>query len=127
MAYFSLLIGAIIGGILRYSLEVLIPSNGFPTATLLVNLSGSLILGLFYGGAEVLQIKHWHRIGFGTGVLGTFTSFSTFCLDATHLASTDLPLAVLYAFLSMIGGPVLAFLGDGLVVRLRGIPASEEL
>ena len=117
MTYFALVIGGVFGGGLRYVLDTVVPSpHSFPLTTLLINLVGSFVLGLFYGVADVRQIPSWLRVGFGTGVIGAFTTFSTFCLDLTHEASTDLLLAGVYAIASILGGPILAFFGDRMII-----------
>ena len=79
MTYLALIIGSLLGGILRYALRMAIPTpDSFPLGILIINLSGSLILGVFYGVSDTRRIKLWLRVGFGTGVIGTFTTFSTF-------------------------------------------------
>ncbi len=117
MTYLALFIGGIVGGSLRYVLDAIIPSvSSFPMNTLVINLIGSFILGLFYGIADVRNVRTWFRVGFGTGAIGAFTTFSTFCLDLMNLSSVHLWLAAVYATSSILGGPLLAFFGDQIVV-----------
>jgi fluoride exporter len=126
MTYLALFIGGIAGGSLRYVFEAIIPSvSSIPLNTLIINLSGSLILGLFYGIADVRLVKPWFRVGFGTGVIGAFTTFSTFCLDIASLSSVHIWLAAVYAFSSILGGPLLAFFGDQIVVAVTRRTAEE--
>lgn len=127
MTYLALIVGGIVGGVVRYLLECIVPAvNTFPVTTLIINLSGSLTLGAFYGIADVRGIKPWLRVGFGTGVVGSFTTFSTFSLEMTHL---HLDLAIIYGVCSMLGGPLFVLLGGQFVVLVsrRGISAREEL
>ena len=121
MKYVALLIGGAIGGFLRYLLAHIIPADGaFPDATLLINLSGSLVLGVFYGIAAVRDIPDWLRVGFGVGLIGAYTTFSTFCLNTDTLFRHSPLASYLYIAASMIGGPVLAYVGDLLVSTVSG-------
>jgi len=60
--------------------------KGFPFATLTVNISGSLMMGLLYGLIEqgVLEVSVYRTL-IGIGFLGAFTTFSTFSLDTLLL------------------------------------------
>lgn len=64
-------------------------SHGFPWATLLINVSGSLVLGALAalaglaGGAATLP-PEWFAV-LGTGFLGGYTTFSTASVDAARL------------------------------------------
>lgn len=129
MTYMSLFIGGVIGGILRYTLSIIIPTpHSFPLGILLINLFGSFVLGLFYGVAETRPMKQWLRIGLSTGVIGAFTTFSTFCTGADTLGSSHLAFAAIYVLISIIGGPVLAFAGDRVIFSLNDRrKASKEL
>lgn len=88
LGYLAVLVGAGIGGVLRHAVNragVLL-GLALPWSTLCVNVSGSLVMGLlagwfaFRGGAGATT-----RLFLTTGVLGGFTTFSTFSLDATLL------------------------------------------
>ena len=78
-------IGGGLGSVARYALSRLItdPRDGFPVATLVTNLLGCFLLGLLVpsqsrrcGGPSPLL-----RPALGTGVLGGFTTFSTFAFE----------------------------------------------
>lgn len=78
---------------------------GFPLGTLLINLAGSLLMGLFAGalthhngpGAEAL------RFFVAVGLLGGFTTFSAFSLDAVRLIERgELLQAGAYVLLSVV-------------------------
>lgn len=76
----------------------------FPYATVFINITGSLIMGLaagyfaFKGGAS----QHW-RLFLTTGVLGGYTTFSAFSLDAALLYERDqLMLAAVYVLASVV-------------------------
>lgn len=113
MVYVGLAIGAIFGGLARFSLSVAIPNvNHWPMAILVINLSGSLVLGWFYGVGGRRSMPAWLRVGFGTGLIGSYTTFSTFSLNIVQLLPQHAWVAVFYALVSLIGGPFLAYLGD---------------
>ena len=69
----------------RFAVDALIRprvSDGLPWSTHLVNITGSLLLGLILGlGAG----ESWHTIA-GTGFLGGYTTFSTASVETAHLA-----------------------------------------
>lgn len=113
----SIGLGGAIGAIGRYLAMGAVSQflgMGFPYATLFVNVAGSFVLGLLVEGmALAWQVDATLRAFLVVGVLGGFTTFSTFSLDLVYLFERGaLLLAVLYAVLS-VGLAVLAF-GAGL-------------
>lgn len=91
--------GAIIGANLRYLVGLWASQLwgvGFPYGTLLVNVIGCLLIGLFYGlGVTRLNITPELRLFFVVGVLGAFTTFSSFGNESISLLRRgDLLLAV---------------------------------
>jgi len=77
---------------------------GLPLGTLLVNLGGGLLMGLLAGGlARVAAGEPW-RLFLGVGVLGGFTTFSSFSLDAVLLIERgQATVALGYILLSVAG------------------------
>ena len=99
-------LGGALGAILRYlsvktALNLLGPA--FPWGTLLVNVAGSLLMGL--AAALILEKTGGGRLQLFlmTGVLGGFTTFSAFSLDALALIERG----KLAASAAYIGGSVL--------------------
>ena len=85
----SIAIGGAVGSVLRYLVQVQCASwfgTSFPYGTLLVNTLGSLLIGflsvVFF---ERLIVSDEVRVAILVGVLGGFTTFSTFSLDTLNL------------------------------------------
>jgi fluoride exporter len=121
-------LGGGIGSTLRYLLARALPRAGdaFPVATLIANLLGSFLLGALV--VAVLEIWRPHRLvrpALGTGLLGGFTTFSTF---AVEVRSLPLPSAFGYLVMSVVGGVVLAAIGMWTVRSLEPHlhPAAEH-
>lgn len=90
MTYLIVFLGAGFGGMLRHGVNLAFLRWGwtdFPLATLAINVTGSILMGL---AAGFFAFKgHWPqewRLFLTTGVLGGYTTFSTFSLDAAGLA-----------------------------------------
>lgn len=85
--------GGAIGASGRYGVDVLLPAadGGFPLGTLLVNVTGCLLIGVLAG---MLFRADAHRLlppFVAVGVLGGFTTFSTYTVAAVELALHDAP------------------------------------
>ncbi|HST55294.1 MAG TPA: fluoride efflux transporter CrcB [Solirubrobacteraceae bacterium] len=99
-----------IGALARFLLDGLISrrSPGFPLGTLMVNVSGALMLGLLSGAAltgNALVLT-------GTATIGSYTTFSTWMLETQRLAEDDrLTGALLNVLLSIVLGIGAAALG----------------
>ncbi len=89
MGYFVVFVGAGIGGALRHGVNlaaVRLLGYGSPFGTLIVNILGSLAMGLLAGWfAYRTGIPQHMRLFLTTGILGGFTTFSAFSLDAALL------------------------------------------
>ena len=89
MLYLIVFLGAGIGGALRHGVNVgaaRLFGYGFPFGTLIVNVAGSFAMGLLAGYFAFRPGMHQHvRLFLTTGILGGFTTFSAFSLDAALL------------------------------------------
>lgn len=89
------------------------PEALFPYHTLFINLLGSFLLAYFLIFVESkANISTNLKIGISTGFLGSFTTFSTFSVEAIYLIQIRAyEIALLYIVLSFIGGISFALLG----------------
>ncbi|MCJ7842043.1 fluoride efflux transporter CrcB [Lederbergia sp. NSJ-179] len=100
-------IGGFFGAIARFWVSSLIKTQ-YPIATLVVNLTGSFLLGLIIGA----NLENSLQLLFGTGFMGAFTTFSTFKLENIQLfKEKKWDILVLYLALSYTLGIFLAFIG----------------
>ena len=106
----TVILGAGLGGGARHGVNVavarLLPGFGFPLATIVINVLGSFLMGVL---AESFALRgaagHPARLFLTTGVLGGFTTFSTFSLDAISLYERGhLAAAALYVTVSVAAG-----------------------
>lgn len=108
-------LGGVIGSLLRFEATLIWPQpvGDFPTTVLLVNVLGCLVIGAFM--VIITEMRTTHRLirpFFGTGVLGGFTTFSTYSLDILQLVRFGEPgLAVAYLFITALGSMAAVFAG----------------
>ncbi|MFE9674143.1 fluoride efflux transporter CrcB [Streptomyces sp. NPDC006259] len=87
-------VGGGLGAAARYGASLRWPSaaDGFPWTTFCVNVVGSAVIGVFLVLiTEALTVHRLVRPFFGTGVLGGFTTFSTYAVDLQRLFDTGHP------------------------------------
>jgi len=117
-------IGGALGTLGRYSLSGfahrLINPTVFPIGTLAVNLIGSFIIGLLWGLSETSMVSSNMRSFLFIGVLGGFTTFSSFSLETLNmLRDGEMKLAFVNLLLNNVLGIGLAFLGFALTKQLQ--------
>ncbi|KPV44046.1 fluoride efflux transporter CrcB [Alicyclobacillus ferrooxydans] len=123
-------VGGLIGGLFRYLVEVLVPTPmSLPLGTITVNLIGAMLLGLIYFVADERQWPSWLRLGLGTGMIGAFTTFSTFSLELSELVARHVGLAIAYGFVSIVGGVLFVMFGEWIGGLLLGgrVVAEQEV
>ena len=104
-------VGGGVGSAGRYLIDRAYGARDFPIATLTVNLVGSFLLGLLVGWIGD-RVAPGVRLALFTGLLGGFTTFSTFALETSALwRSGQAATAVWYLAFSVAAGVALAAVG----------------
>lgn len=99
-------LGGAIGAVARYGVSIIsthFTGNCFPWATLIVNVIGSFLMGILIVKLSEWMVSQDLKLFYTTGVLGAFTTFSTFSFDAVTLWQRgDMLHAVIYMMASVI-------------------------
>jgi CrcB protein len=116
LPFLAVSLGGILGANARYLVSVYVAERlgtAFPYGTLLINISGSLVIGFFLTLAtERLSIDPLWRLFFATGFLGAYTTFSSYTFEAAQLLRDgSYGLAFLYLFGSVLAGMIGVFAG----------------
>jgi CrcB protein len=106
-------LGGVIGSLSRYGLAEAFPHEAgrFPWATFATNVLGCFLIGVLL--ALLTPLSHpLLRPFLGTGILGGFTTFSTFAVDTDKLLSDHAIMALLYFFGTLAAALVATVLGE---------------
>ncbi len=107
--------GGSVGAVARYLFYVLYDkttSSTFPWATFTVNLVGSFLIGFLWGTFDRFYLSPGLRLFIFVGLLGSFTTFSTFAFDIFSLAREgNIRMVASYILTTNIIGISLAFAG----------------
>jgi len=107
--------GGSIGAVLRFIIFLFYDkfnNQNFPWATLAVNLAGSFLIGLLWGLFDRVYVSAGMRLFLFVGILGSFTTFSTFAFDVFSLTKGgEIKNMILYMLATNIFGIALAFAG----------------
>ena len=115
--------GGALGSIFRYSLTALINkwfNSGFPYSTLFINIIGSFALGVLFSAlllkwSPSIEVRTFLQVG----VLGAFTTFSAFSMDAyNQITRGDYLGAAIYIGVSVVAGVTALIIGVGLVRQI---------
>lgn len=123
--------GGVLGALSRQLVGEALPTEpgAFPWGTFLVNVSGSLLIGILMA---VLGLRPAHhrlvRPFLGVGVLGGFTTFSTYAVQSRELVASGHPVVALAYLGGTVLATLLAVIGGVLLVRrissAPGLPGS---
>lgn len=121
----AIFVGGAAGTVARYLIDAHNPHppTSFPWPTLVINLSGSLAIGLLVPLTEhVAPRAPWARPLLVVGFLGGWTTYSTLAVEATLLAKNgDIITFLAYVAATVVGGLALVVVGSG--VGRRMVPA----
>jgi fluoride exporter len=128
--YLAVAAGGALGSALRYFLGGTVlarVASPFPTATFIINVSGSFALGFFLTlAAERAHLSPVWRLAFAVGFLGAYTTFSTFEYETLRLAQErGFGPAMLNVMLSVAVGFAAVWGGMALAHRLAGVPDAN--
>jgi CrcB protein len=115
MIYVAISIGAVLGANARYLLGGWLSGlfgSSFPYSTFVINVTGSLVIGLVLGLAADRIAPWWWKPGVAIGFLGSYTTFSTFSYETVTLIGEGSYL------------PALANIGGSVVAGLLGVVAG---
>lgn len=108
-------LGGAIGAVSRYivsGLDYKYSYGIFPVSTLVVNLSGSFIIGFLWGLFEVVNVSSNIRMFIFIGILGGFTTFSSFALENFNLLRDgEGNIVLMNILLSNLFGILLVYVG----------------
>jgi CrcB protein len=111
-------LGGAFGAVARYGLDRVIERRSdslFPWSTFVINIAGCLVIGVLI--AALVDRHHtpdWLRAGLVIGVVGGFTTFSTFAQEELDLLETHLMTALSYVLASVAVGVAAVFVGSRL-------------
>lgn len=115
-------LGSFIGGIARYLITLLIQNkfiSTFPFGTMGVNIIGCFLIGVIYGLSERGNLNAEWRLFLATGIMGGFTTFSSFSNDTVSmLRDSQYWQAFSYIGFSVIIGLASTFGGISLIKYL---------
>jgi CrcB protein len=110
--------GGAFGALARYGLDRVIERRSdslFPWSTFVINIVGCLVIGVLI--AALVDRHHtpdWLRAGLVIGVVGGFTTFSTFAQEELDLLETHVVTALAYVLASVAVGVAAVFVGSRL-------------
>jgi fluoride exporter len=124
-AFGAVAVGGALGALARYGLALAIPPvpGHFPLATFLTNVVGGLLIGVLIVLLTELTTPHpLARPFLVTGILGGFTTFSTYAVDVEHLlAAHAVGVALGYLFGTLFSALAATWVGILAARALGGV------
>ena len=115
MRYLVVSLGGAIGTLLRYvvgGLDFRFSSGIFPVSTLVINVTGSLVIGFLWGFSDRFVLPPNIRTFIFIGIIGGYTTFSTFTLETFNLMRDgEYKIALANIVISTVLGVAAVFLG----------------
>ena len=107
-------VGGATGSVARYVVGAVLlrSSSAFPVSTLLINVSGSFLIGLFARLFDAPDHNQVLRVALTVGLCGGFTTFSTFSAETVALVQQGkVGRAAVYISISVVAGVLATFAG----------------
>jgi CrcB protein len=129
--YLAVAAGGALGAMLRYYLGGTVLARAglpFPTATFVINVTGSFLVGLFLTLAtERLHLSPYWRLAVAVGFVGAYTTFSTFEYETARLVEDgDFLRALLNVLLSVVLGFAAVWAGIITARKVEGAPVASR-
>ena len=121
--------GGAVGAVARYGMVLAWPQEGggFPLTTLAVNLIGCLLIGVLMTWVRQARPHPLLRPFLGAGVLGGFTTFSTYAAESLALFQNGrAPTALAYLAATLAGALVAVYSGIRLAQAVTGAAARRS-
>ncbi|MBB5826345.1 FluC/FEX family fluoride channel [Micromonospora carbonacea] len=115
--------GGVLGALARAGVQAAFPHppTGFPWATFGVNVSGCLLIGALMAVVTAGRVPPLTRPFLGVGVLGGYTTFSTYVVDVRQAALAGAAgTALAYLVATLLGALAAVWVGDAAAARLLG-------
>lgn len=113
--FIAVALGGSIGALLRYATYLFFEKSQnqtFPWATLIINLTGAFLIGFIWGILNKFYVAPGYRLFIFVGILGSFTTFSTFAFDVFNLSrEAGAKQVITYILATNLIGISLAFIG----------------
>jgi CrcB protein len=114
-------VGGALGAVARQLIAEALPEapSGFPFGTFVVNLSGCLLIGLLM--VSIVEVRRPHRLirpFVGVGLLGGYTTFSTYAVETQRLIQAGDPRMAFAYFGATVVGALLAVQAGVLLIRI---------
>ncbi len=104
--------GGAIGSLLRYGMAQLFSTDAFPYGTLIANILGCFVLAFLTNYAFIKKnVPNDIKLAINTGIIGSFTTFSTFTVETFTLLTDHLLVGIMYSTLSIVVGLLACFIG----------------
>ncbi|MFE9655152.1 CrcB family protein [Micromonospora sp. NPDC006431] len=121
--------GGVLGALARGGLQAAFPHppTGFPWATFGVNVTGCLLIGVLMAVLTARPAGPLVRPFLGVGVLGGYTTFSTYVVDVQRAVAAGAPgTALAYLAATLVGALLAVWLGDALAGRVLARAGAGE-
>jgi len=113
--YLAVGLGGVIGSLLRYLVSTMFWTDqavAFPWATYVVNMSGAFLLTFIVFQPFIIdKLPPILFVGFTTGLIGSYTTFSMLILELITLWEDHLSLAIVYFLATLCGGLLASYAG----------------
>lgn len=119
MIYLYVGIGGIIGSLARFLVSLLPVSSAYPVQTFATNIIGSFMLGFLTIYFTEKKVAKEISAALGTGLIGSFTTLSTFSVDTLHLLQNHAYLQALFYIASSMA--------IGLLAAIFGMCAASKI